>query len=91
MTKTPRPTDRQLQVLAAIDDHWTEHGFAPSLRELCEVLDLASTNGANDHVKSLQIAGYVTRQPRTIRTLRLTDEGERALRLARNGGDDGSD
>jgi repressor LexA len=72
-TAAPLPTDRQTEVLEAIREHWTEWGFAPSVRDLMDMLNIRSPNGITCHLKALQAKGLVTWQPGLARTLRCTD------------------
>lgn len=66
-------TDRQQMVLDAITQHWVEHGYAPSLRELCGELGLASLNGLRGHIDALCIKGrVVTGERGEARTIRPT-------------------
>lgn len=62
-------TDRQQLVYDGIVKYQTEHGFAPSIRELCKICGLASTSSVYSHLKSLEDLGYIRRKedaPRAI-------------------------
>lgn len=54
-----------------ISKYTDEHGYAPSLREICSMAHIQSTNAADDHLKTLQQKGYISRQPRIARSLRI--------------------
>lgn len=62
-------TDRQKEVLAFIVRTSEERGFPPTIREIGEEMDIASTNGVNDHLKALERKGYLTRGEQTSRSL----------------------
>lgn len=62
-------TDRQQLVYDGIVKYQKEHGFAPSIRELCKISGLASTSSVYAHLKSLEDLGYIRRKedaPRAI-------------------------
>ena len=54
-------TPRQRQVLDFITDHICEHGFAPSIREICTAMSIKSTNGVSEHIETLCRKGYLVR------------------------------
>jgi repressor LexA len=72
-------TDRQLQVLRFIAKEIEERGYPPTIREIGEALDIASTNGVNDHLKALERKGYLQRDPVKSRALIPTAHARRAL------------
>lgn len=62
-------TDRQQLVYDGIVEYQREHGFAPSIRELCKISGIASTSSVYSHLKSLEDLGYIRRKedaPRAI-------------------------
>ncbi|NLG05570.1 MAG: LexA repressor [Clostridia bacterium] len=62
-------TKRQQLVYDGIVEYQKEHGFAPSIRELCKLSGLASTSSVYAHLKSLEDLGYIKRKedaPRAI-------------------------
>jgi repressor LexA len=56
----------------------SEHGYAPTTREIAKGLGLASTNGISEHLVRLGDLGLLTKEPRRSRTLKLTRAGETA-------------
>ncbi len=56
-------TPRQREVLDFITDYLCEHGFAPSIREICAAMNIKSTNGVSEHIETLCRKGYLTRDP----------------------------
>ena len=46
-------------VLIAIDEHLSEHGYAPTIRELCELTGLASTQTGFRHLTTLERRAYI--------------------------------
>jgi repressor LexA len=64
-------TKRQQQVLRFIGDFTSEHGFAPTVREIAQAMKIA-IKGAQDHLSALQRKGYIERRSRTPRTIQIT-------------------
>jgi len=62
-------TERQKDIYDGIVEYQKEHGFSPTVRELCRICGLASTSSVHSHLKALEDKGYITRledSPRTI-------------------------
>jgi len=62
-------TERQQEVLDFIVEFRGEHGFSPTLREICKRFDFASPAGAKCHIEALSRKGaikYLPGAPRTI-------------------------
>jgi SOS-response transcriptional repressor LexA len=62
-------------VLYAIAVLLAEHHYSPSFRDICTMLDLASTNALPAHLEWLESNGYIDRMPKASRTLQLTKKG----------------
>lgn len=76
-------TERQKEVLAAIRSHIERHGHSPTIRELCAVTGLKSTNGVVDHLRALRRKGAIEwPQEMKSRTIRLPRPDSRYLVLA---------
>jgi repressor LexA len=65
------PTPRQKEVFNFILEALEERGYPPSIREICEELNLSSTRGALRHLEALEKKGFISRSPgaRAIRVL----------------------
>ena len=72
-------TDRQRQVLDAIEEGARLNGRPPSIHELMRELDVASPNGIAKHLIALEAKGYIER-----------GGGARGIRLLVGGGAGGS-
>lgn len=57
------PTDRQREIYETMLRYQLEFGMPPTLRELCEQLDISSTNGITDHLRALEKRGLVKHRP----------------------------
>jgi len=68
-------TGRQRELLLFVASHINKRGYSPSLRDICEELGIASTNGALDHLNALVRKGCLSRDAGTARSLRLTPRG----------------
>lgn len=71
-------TERQLRVLRYVESFSAEHGYAPTIREMCTALGIRSTNGITDHLAALERKGYIRRdqdKARSIVVLRPSDGG----------------
>lgn len=65
-------TEKQQMVFDSIIEYQRIHGFAPSIRDLCKMVSLASTSSVSDHLKKLEKKGYIERRsdsPRAIAVL----------------------
>jgi repressor LexA len=66
-------TERQRMVLNAIRRFMAEKKYPPIYRDLCGPTGIKTPNGVRSHVLALQRKGYVTRDGRTQRTIRLVN------------------
>lgn len=67
-------TRGQRRVLAAIVQFQREHGFAPTLRELCCITGISrgSTNSMSEHLEHIERKGYIRREPLKSRAIVVT-------------------
>jgi repressor LexA len=63
-------TEKQAQVLQAIEAFKDEHGYPPSVREIGERVGLSSTSTIHAHLKALERRGLISRDPTKPRALR---------------------
>ncbi|MDY6795679.1 MAG: transcriptional repressor LexA [Actinomycetota bacterium] len=56
-------TPRQEEVLDHILRTLERRGYPPSVREICDALDLSSTRGALRHLEALERKGFISRAP----------------------------
>jgi repressor LexA len=75
MSAPARPlTARQRRVLSVIRERIDADGRPPTLREIGVALGIASTNGVRDHLQALIDKGYIRRDERSARGIRLLHE-----------------
>ncbi|HSK23784.1 MAG TPA: hypothetical protein VK906_11435 [Egicoccus sp.] len=61
-------THRQREVLDALEHFYDRHGYAPTLRELADALDLASPSTVLTHIRELERHGKIVREAGLSRT-----------------------
>ncbi len=69
-------TTVEQQTLDAIKRYYQEHGYSPTVRELCELLHVVSTRSMQMRIERLIRKGRLTRQAGLSRTLRPVEVGE---------------
>ena len=62
-TRREKPTAKQMLVYRAIVRHWGRTGVFPTVRELCGVFGIASTNGIACHLRALAAKGWIDYTP----------------------------
>lgn len=67
-------TNRQAEVMHAIIDHWVEHGFPPTLRELTAELGVSSTKAMSDNLRLMRNKGALIVSKAQSRALTLAPE-----------------
>lgn len=81
LAQTPRGRRTQTAILAAIDAFTTEHGYAPTYREIAVIIKLVPS-AVYYNVKALGEAGLIYDPPNIARAVRLTDAGRQLLELS---------
>ena len=72
MAKSNKATDKQLRVLNFVNDEKMKNGYAPTVREICEALNLKSTSTVHGYLARLEKKGLIQKnalKPRTIRVV----------------------
>ncbi len=64
-------TNKQEEVLTSIKKYFAKKGYAPTVRELCEELDLHSPATVFVHLKHLINKGYISQTNSKFRTLEI--------------------
>ena len=64
-------TKKQEEVLTVIKKYIAEHGYAPSVREICELMNLSSTATVFVHMRHLMKKGYLKQTDNKFRTLEV--------------------
>lgn len=70
---------KQLEILQFIYDTATDRGFPPTVREICNAVNLSSTSTVHGHLTRLERKGYLLKDPSKPRAIEVTREGMAAL------------
>ncbi|MDX9973570.1 MAG: winged helix DNA-binding protein, partial [FCB group bacterium] len=71
-------TRRQATILQFIVDRIREDGLPPTIAEIGEYFNIASTNGVNDHLVALEKKGYIQRTSKA-RSIHVTERAGQGL------------
>jgi repressor LexA len=64
-------SDRQKRILQVLEDFQGQAGYPPSIREICDQANISSTSVVNYYLDQLQEMGYIQRDDRVSRGIRL--------------------
>ena len=64
-------SDRQKKILEVLETFQVENGYPPSIREICSEADISSTSVVNYYLEQLEEMGYIERDRRISRGVRL--------------------
>jgi repressor LexA len=73
--------DQQQRILECIRDFIQERGYPPTVRDIARELGISSTSVVDYHLRRLEQARWIERDPRSSRGIRLTAAGARGLGL----------
>lgn len=65
--------DKQLEIYEFLKIHTANKGYPPSVREICDAVNLKSTSTVHGHLKRLEKKGLLKRDPTKPRALEITD------------------
>jgi repressor LexA len=64
-------SERQRKILEVLESFQDQHGYPPSIREICDKADISSTSVVNYYLDQLEEMGYIERDRRVSRGMRL--------------------
>lgn len=67
-------TDKQTQILEYIRHEILAKGYPPSIREICQAVDLKSTSSVHAQLSSLEAKGYIRRDLAKSRSIEIIDD-----------------
>lgn len=67
-------TEKQQEILDYMKSQIINRGFPPSVREICEAVNLKSTSSVHSHLESLEKNGYIRRDPSKPRAIEIVDD-----------------
>ena len=69
-----RITQTQSEILEYIKSQILNKGYPPSVRDICQAVNLKSTSSVHAHLESLEKNGYIRRDPTKSRTIEIIDD-----------------
>ena len=70
-------TVKQKEILEFIKAEILRKGYPPSVREICEAVNLKSTSSVHSHLETLEKNGYIRRDPTKPRAIEIMDDSSR--------------
>ena len=70
----------QSEILEYIKNEILNRGFPPSVREICEAVNLKSTSSVHSHLETLEKNGYIRRDPTKPRAIEIVDDNFNLVR-----------
>lgn len=67
-------TDKQTEILEYIRHEILAKGYPPSIREICQAVNLKSTSSVHAHLASLEAKGYIRRDLTKSRSIEIIDD-----------------
>ncbi len=67
-------TAKQQEILEFIKNEIINKGYPPSVREICEAVNLRSTSSVFSHLNTLEKNGYIRRDPTKPRAIEILDD-----------------
>ena len=77
-------TKKQALVLQSIYEANNDKGYPPTVREIANIVGLASTSTVHGHLERLEKSGYIVKNPTLTRAIEVTDLGMQALGISNN-------
>jgi repressor LexA len=71
---TGKITKKQEEILTYIKKEILDHGYPPSVREICEAVHLKSTSSVHAHLETMEKNGYIRRDPTKPRAIEIIDD-----------------
>ena len=67
-------TAKQKEILEYIKEEILKRGYPPTVREICETVNLKSTSSVHSHLETLEKNGYIRRDPTKPRAIEIIDD-----------------
>ncbi|MHA8263091.1 transcriptional repressor LexA [Lactobacillaceae bacterium Melli_B3] len=83
-TVIPKIESRQITILRFIWNSLKKQGYPPTVREICEGVNLSSTSTVYGHITRLQKKGLLKKNPTKTRALEITELGLQKLDVNTN-------
>ena len=76
----PKLSEKQSEILEYIKAQILDRGFPPSVREICQAVELKSTSSVHAHLATLEKNGYIRRDQTKPRAIEILDDGFEMIR-----------
>lgn len=73
-------SQKQSEILDYMKNEILNRGFPPSVREICEAVNLKSTSSVHSHLETLEKNGYIRRDPTKPRAIEIVDDNFNLVR-----------
>ncbi|MEW6240678.1 MAG: transcriptional repressor LexA [Chloroflexota bacterium] len=77
-------SERHMKILKFLAEYWENYGRPPSIREIGEKADISSTSVVNYYLEQLEKMGYIEREDRVSRGLKLTNKMDEFLQKTKD-------
>ncbi|HHT88790.1 MAG TPA: transcriptional repressor LexA [Clostridiales bacterium] len=67
-------SNKQKEILEFVKSKIINKGYPPSVREICEAVNLKSTSSVHSHLETLEKNGYIRRDPSKPRAIEIIDD-----------------
>ena len=71
---------KQQEILDYLKEEILTRGYHPTVREICEKVDLKSTSSVHSHLSTLERNGYIRRDPTKPRAIEICDDSFQMVR-----------
>ena len=71
---------KQTEILEYIKSQILNKGYPPSVRDMCEAVELKSTSSVHSHLETLEKNGYIRRDPTKPRAIEIIDDNFNLVR-----------
>jgi len=73
-------TPKQREVFDFLRKQVRQKGYPPSIREICDAVNLSSTSSVHAHLKTLEAKGYIYHSPSKNRCIEITNSDDTGIR-----------
>lgn len=71
---TGKISDKQQEILEFLKEVILKKGYPPSVREICQAVNLSSTSSVFNHLEKLEKNGFIRRDPSKPRCIEIVDD-----------------
>ena len=73
-------SEKQREILEFMKERILDKGYPPTVREICEKVNLKSTSSVHSHLETLEKNGYIKRDPTKPRAIEICDDSFNMVR-----------